>query len=311
MTSKEEESKNATQEVDDATDGAYREREDISTTQEVPIGFSSDVVDHIARQQLLTSSNPVQMLADIFEQQGISAEFAKMILGCGSELFAEGEIEAGVIAGLHQFLQFDAVAPTGGAIAMVGPPKSGKSLATLRFVDHLKRLFHYKVAIVEIVSEKSKQSDHLNRWARLLEIPLIQIEWRWGVFVPLRDQLEKLQQADVVVIDTPGFCASEPEKIRALCGDLNMINEVERMLVLPADVSEKRDKESLSPWFIPGFERVLVTGIDRAGFCGGVFDLLYHRDKALSYFASGAALPGGIEPASADQVLKLLMRQFH
>jgi len=120
--------------------------------------------------------------------------------------------------------------------------------------------------------------------------------------IEARALIEGRREPSVVVVDTPAVSARSEAGIDELAGDLRALGDVEVHLSLPSSSSAPATRallESLGPL---GVSRLALTHVDDSTDVGGAVDTAIKAGIPFSYFSSGSDLPGGLEPASAEQL---------
>lgn len=260
----------------------------------------------------ICSSLPRNTLERVLLDQGLGEECTGAILNEGREVLGSADLQFALTYGLGRLLPFSSGIPEDiSAFALVGPQAAQKSAAALQLATYLAHAKGWRVAIVSVESEEDKGEFGLAQCARMLGIPHMRCHFRSGLFIQLAKMLAELGRCDLVIIDTPAFSSSDRSSARVLCEDLNMMNDVERLLVLPAEMERRQQSSLMKQWCLPGFERVILTGCGDSARCGAAVDLVFRMDKSFAYLIGGAGPRGTVEPASAEALAEVLLRQVH
>jgi flagellar biosynthesis GTPase FlhF len=185
-------------------------------------------------------------------------------------------------------------------IALVGAPGAGKTLATAKLCHAFARA---GVSVGLISLEAPRQA--LGLLALTEELP---------VEVRVADTLEeaaaasaRLAQAELVLIDTPAADTADAASLERLAALVAAARPDEIHLVLPAGASASEASRQLAAMQAAlGVDRLLLTHAD--GRCsGGVVAAAVEAGRPFSFVARGARVDGGIAPADAAELVRLVL----
>ena len=113
-------------------------------------------------------------------------------------------------------------------VALVGPPGSGKSTTAAKLAWRCRVAEEKKVALICLDRFRVAANSLLERVADIMNIPLSVVHDT----EEMRAALTRMEDVDVVLIDTPGICRSDDSMMDDLCRLLRAANPDETHLVV-------------------------------------------------------------------------------
>ena len=201
-----------------------------------------------------------------------------------------------------------AVAPEVGRVtALVGPPGCGKTttLVKLAITEGLAR--GRAVRLISTDTHRIGGAEQLRTYAAIIGAPFQAVERSAG----LAHAIESAPPSALVLIDTPGYSANMLRDLGGdLAGFLSRRQDIDTHLVLTASmrVEDLHNAAGLYDAFRPA--KLLFTRVDETSSLAAVFCLAARRNKPVSFFSTGQAVPEDLEPATKERVVDSLVRQL-
>lgn len=180
-------------------------------------------------------------------------------------------------------------------VVMVGPTGAGKTTTIAKLSSYFKLMENKKIALITIDSYRIGAEAHLKTYADILDIPFYAVYNEQD----LRFRLDKLQNYDVVFVDTTGRSPNDKKGLLIMAKHLSGIPAEEREVYLILSASTKSadlyliyEKYSI---FKP--DRFIFSKIDESISLGNLFNLKMKTDIPTAYFTTGQRVPEDIEIA--------------
>ena len=197
------------------------------------------------------------------------------------------------------------VAPTAPAgarsLAFVGPGGSGKTACTARVAAAYAKGSDLPVIVIAL-----RAPDGGAELRTLLE-PL-------GIGVRSADSggearahLAGAVEHAVVLVDTPAVAPRSTAEVAALAEELRALGVDEVHLTLPSTYSGPAARELTQLLEPLAVSRLALTHMDATTHVGGLLDYAIREERPISYVSEGTGVPGGLEPADADDLATLML----
>jgi flagellar biosynthesis protein FlhF len=187
------------------------------------------------------------------------------------------------------------------AIAFVGPPGSGKTMAVAKVAARAV-MKKRKVAVLTSDCKRAGGIGQLEAFTRILKVDL-------GVLkspAEFRKKFEAVRDADLVLLDTAYCNPFAPGDLSEL-GDFLKAAPSDPVLVCPAGVDADETADIAAAFGECGSSRMLITRLDAASRLGGA---LYGADSgnlSLCNVSMSAQVADGLTAISPVSLAKLLM----
>lgn len=244
---------------------------------------------------------------DLLVKQGVSEKnAAEMERKIGSLLPAEGVTENDYRTALAQVLEADRVVGHGGnnfqlnqrIMVMLGPSGVGKTSAVAKLCARHILQYHKTVALVSLDNQRVAGTSELERYARILDVPLKSVD----DVDALENTLSQLASFDLVIVDTPGMAADDHilcEKTRRIIAALE---DPDLYLLLGADIQEKAMAKIISFYKPFGIRRLFFTRLDWATDMGAMINQAIASNLPITYLSDSPKVPDGIHVANGQDL---------
>ena len=194
-------------------------------------------------------------------------------------------------------------------VFFLGSTGVGKTTTIAKIASKLKLEKHAKIALVTADTYRIAAVEQLKTYANILSVPLEVI------YSPqeLGDNLEKLKQYDVCLIDTAGRSHKSKEQmedIRALLEQIP-VNERQVYLVLNAGTKYSDLQKIASVYSVLTDFSLIFTKLDETSSAGIMLNMRVKTNCPLSYVTWGQNVPEDIGEMDPQRVAKKLLSDNH
>lgn len=237
------------------------------------------------------------MLEELLIGQRLNAGARGLILSGLQEDSERTSTERLLSRRLSRLLTFDSRLPESGKfLAFVGPSGSGKSCAVAKLAIRIRETFALNVGLVGIESAWSGRKFHLQTFAQLAGMPFEACQANENA----EEAIARLSGCDLILADV---ATGMEQSIQHLEG--------ERLLVMPAYLSQDEIARCAADYPDAQNGRVFVTHLDSCGYTGPLVQGLLEIARTIAFFSTGQRIPQDVEPATARRLAKMLTRKLH
>jgi len=175
----------------------------------------------------------------------------------------------------------------------VGPTGVGKTTTLAKLAAHFSIYREQTVGLVTMDTYRIGAVEQLRTYAEIMGLPLE------VVMTPreFREALERLEECDVILVDTAGRAPSNKAMIAETKGFLEVIPEGEVYLVLSC-TSRCRDLlHAVESFRCLKYNRLVFTKLDETSCPGVIVTVTLAAGVPLSYLATGQSVPDDLEQA--------------
>lgn len=273
--------------------------------------FAMDLNAEIEQQE--SPQFILKRLTSIFESQGLSTSLSRALMTQIEKTAKKSRSIVDVLEhALSLILHVDSQLPfQKRVVAFVGPTGVGKTTTVAKLAAKMREAFECNIALISADYYRIGAGYQLQTYASLMHIPCKVLDSRKEISAQLKTALDSFKDYDLVFIDAAGFSPREAEKITELVSLFADLDQVERMLLLPAPGNTKDLVASVKAFEEIGIDRTIITKLDESGFIGPVIEACAIADKPLAFFCAGQRVPEDIEPASLRRLAWRLQRTVH
>lgn len=197
-------------------------------------------------------------------------------------------------------------------VALVGPTGAGKTTSTAKLAAHLHLEQGWRVGLITADTFRVGGVDQLGTYARILGLPM-EVAPTPGA---LARALERMQDVDVVLVDTSGRGHRDDRRMQELSALLGVLREaadrpgpvrlgLEVHLVLAA-TTRAAEVDAVLQRYRGLADRLLITKLDECEAAPEAPAAAAHRGLPLSYASAGQRVPEDLFVAWPDQLLHAL-----
>jgi flagellar biosynthesis protein FlhF len=246
----------------------------------------------------------VEQLTDVMLRHSIPEDITDQVISCAT-IMGANKADQALVAALEHLFSFRPLNQKKGgkALMMVGPPGSGKTLATAKLATRAV-MGSQSVAVITTDSQRAGGVEQLSAFTKILRVNLSKASGP----KELRGALDQAHGADHVFIDTAGINPFNPEEMRELAR-LAAVGDIDPVLVLPAGIDADESGEIGRVYGALGVRSILPTRLDIARRLGGVLSAAHHGGLI---FAEGSHTPkvaDGLFALTPRRLAALLMPQ--
>lgn len=190
-------------------------------------------------------------------------------------------------------------------MVMLGPAGVGKTSAAAKLAaEHTIRL-RQSVALVSLDNQRVAGRAELERYARILKIPLK------TVFDAdeLEDAMEEFAAAELVIIDTPGMSGNDHQLCERIRRIVAKLESPELYLLIGADLHEHAMNRIIR--FFKSFDihRLFFTRLDWAENIGAMINHAATFHLPIAYLSDSAKVPEGLKVAKSRDLLDRMLAE--
>ncbi|MEK6761631.1 MAG: flagellar biosynthesis protein FlhF [Nitrospirota bacterium] len=185
----------------------------------------------------------------------------------------------------------------------VGPSGVGKTTAIVKLVAHYRLQENRSVALITLDTCRLAAVEHLRMYAKVLGVPLETAQCTSDVLEAIR----RHRQANLIMIDTPGFGPHETAQLTTLGGLKDSYGSIETHLVLSATTRMQDLRRTMTRYEVCTPSRLLFTKLDETEEYGNLLELAHQTSLPLSYWSNGQRVPEDFEQADSARLADLLL----
>jgi flagellar biosynthesis GTPase FlhF len=188
-------------------------------------------------------------------------------------------------------------------MALVGPTGVGKTTTLAKIASYYALDRGLDVVLVTLDTYRIAAVEQLRTYGRLLGIPVeVAADGQ-----SLQEILEHYADADLILVDTPGYGPGDATSLARLSAALRRIEDLEIHLLVTASVRPGEMRRVLGAFEPLGYNRLIFSKLDEARHLGEVLNTWNHADLPVSYFTTGQRVPEDLEVASVEYLCKELV----
>ncbi len=225
----------------------------------------------------------------------------------GKQRFDGESIEHAVRAELENLVSVDAGIETrddrARVLALVGPPGCGKTTTLVKLAVRYGLVCARGVQLVTTDTRRVAAAEQLRTFAAILGAGFDAVETTRG----LEQVLEANREKGLILIDTPGYAASEMGEAAELAHFLSHEKRVEVHLAASASMRSADLSRTIDRFEIFAPSKLIFTRIDETSSLGAIVSESARTGKPVSFLGTGQQIPEDIEPATASRLLETVL----
>lgn len=191
-------------------------------------------------------------------------------------------------------------------IFFIGPTGVGKTTTIAKIASKLKVESGRKIALLTADTYRIAAEEQLRTYANILDTPLTII------YEPeeLAQEIQKVKDADVVLVDTAGFShksVQQKEDTKRLIQALPETYQKEVYLVLSATTKYRDLIEIADSYKEIANYKMIFTKLDETSAYGNLFNMRMYTQADMSYITNGQNVPDDIDVFNTQSIVKKLL----
>jgi flagellar biosynthesis protein FlhF len=191
-------------------------------------------------------------------------------------------------------------------IVLVGPTGVGKTTTIAKLAAKSKINERRSVGLITLDTFRIAAVDQLEKYARLIELPLIVATTPRELEAAVREFEAK--QTDVVFIDSAGRSHRDEIKMAELREFLAVLPEAEIHLVVSTTTHGKTIQSIASRFASVGFHKVILTKVDETISFGSLVNALVTIGRPVSFVTDGQNVPDDIVVSDPERLAELVLK---
>lgn len=244
----------------------------------------------------------IEEVTETMLRHGVSDDVLDQIISCAAVLGVD-EPRLALLSSIESLFKFAPLpnAPTKTPIIMVGPPGSGKTLATAKLAAR-SSMSGLDIAVITTDAERAGGMEQLQAFTKLMEVDLKVAKTPTA----LKEALLELGNMDQIIIDTAGANPFDPESMKNLARFIGAA-EMDPVMVLPANTNADEAGEIAEAFMHVGAQRLLPSRIDVARRLGSLLVAAYQGGMAFTEISATAKVADGLSQLTSKRLTQLLM----
>lgn len=188
-------------------------------------------------------------------------------------------------------------------VAFVGPTGVGKTttIAKIAAIEILKN--KRKVGFITTDTFRIAAVEQLKIYANILQVP-VEVVFSSD---EIEQALAKLQDRDLILIDTAGRNYGSVDLVEELNGFLQASKPDETCLVLSLTTKTSDLEKIVGNFEDVTIDKFIFTKLDETNSYGAIYNLIHRFRKPLAYVTHGQNVPDDIETATPGGIARLVM----
>lgn len=187
-------------------------------------------------------------------------------------------------------------------VALIGPTGVGKTTTIAKIAANFSLIGNKDVGLVTVDTYRIAAVEQLKTYAEIIGIP-VQVAYSPR---ELKDSIAKMQDRDLILIDTAGRSHNNYLQIAELKNYLEGL-DVEIHLVISATTKSQDVDEIIKAFGQVAIHRVIITKLDETTTYGVILQTCERTRAPLSFVTTGQGVPEDIDVATNDKIAQLIL----
>lgn len=191
---------------------------------------------------------------------------------------------------------------TGKVLCLVGASGSGKTTTISKLAVHFSQAMGKKVVWISADTIRAGAIAETKAYADAIGVPLRL------AYTPddLTSLIRTNQDADIILVDTPGYNPCDEEQMVELGAMLTQLPERSTFLVAPATTKEADLLQAVASLGLFKISGLIITKMDETYSFGSVYNFVYQSQLPMVLFSYGKQILGDLHQAEAGRVVSAL-----
>jgi flagellar biosynthesis protein FlhF len=188
-------------------------------------------------------------------------------------------------------------------VALVGPTGVGKTTTIAKLAANYRLKEKRRVGLITVDTYRIAAVEQLRTYADIIDLPM-QV-----VSTPreMREAVARMQELDLVLMDTAGRSPKDEVKIQELKTFLAEARADEVHLVLSSVAGSRTLEQTAERFAAAGTTALILTKLDEATGVANVLPVLRSSGLPLSYLTNGQSVPDDMETADAGRLTRMIL----
>lgn len=196
--------------------------------------------------------------------------------------------------------------PERNAIALVGPPGSGKTATLVKLAVRYGLGTRRRSHMMSLDTHRVAASEPLRSYAAITGLGFQALETPRA----LAQALEEHRSKDIIFIDTPGLARGDLDDATDVAKMMSRHPQIEVHLVLSASMKPADMKRIAQQYEMFAPAKLIFTRLDETETFGPLVNLSLHTAKPISFLSRGAQIPEDLEPARRQTLIDLVLKEM-
>ena len=187
-------------------------------------------------------------------------------------------------------------------ICLVGASGSGKTTTISKLAVHFSKALGKRVVWICADTVRAGAIAETRAYADAVGVPLRL------VYTPqdLKETIKAEQNADVVLVDTPGYNPCDEAQMMELGSMLTQVPERSTYLVTPATTKEADLLQAVASLGLFKIRGLIVTKLDETYSFGNIYNFVFQSQLPMALFSTGKQVLGDLRHAEASKLVAAL-----